>query len=344
LLKPSSASLTIGKSVSTWDCSSLTSRGFRHVPVMAGEVLDFLAPRRGGVYLDGTLGGGGHARQILEASSPDGLLIGLDRDAEALAAARTELAAFGDRAILRQGNFADMEGLLDTLGIDAVDGILLDLGVSSHQLDRAERGFSFREDGPLDMRMNPAAGATAAEIIAEADAEELQRIFRAYGEERWARRIAREIVATRDAQPIVTTLDLAERVSRAVPQGRGPQRIHPATRVFQALRIHVNRELDCLRQGLDAAMRCLRADGRLVVISFHSLEDRIVKQTFREWATGCQCPPRLAVCHCGRQPRVRVLTRRAIRAQEKEVLQNPRARSAVLRVMEKLPVKESNNA
>ncbi len=304
---------------------------------MADEVLRYLEPHRGGIYLDGTLGGGGHARLILEASAPDGILVGLDRDAAALAAAQANLAAFGERAILRQGNYADLAVHLDMLGFDRVDGILLDLGVSSHQLDTPERGFSFRDDGPLDMRMNPGEGVSAAAVIAEADSDELKRIFREYGEERWAGKIAREIVSTRSRQPIVTTFQLAELVSHVVPGGRVPQRIHPATRVFQALRIHVNGELESLQKGLDAGWRRLSVGGRLVVISFHSLEDRIAKQTFRTLATGCICPPRLAVCACGQQPAVRVMTRKAVRAEEKEVKHNPRARSAVLRAMEKLP-------
>lgn len=310
---------------------------------MAEEVLHYLEPHRGGIYLDGTLGGGGHARLILEASAPDGLLVGLDRDAAALAAARANLAEFGARVVLCQGNFADMGSHLDQLGIARLDGILLDLGVSSHQLDTPERGFSFREEGPLDMRMNPAEGVSAATVIAAADADELKRIFRDYGEERWAGKIAREIVATREHQPIVTTLQLAELVSRVVPGGRVPQRIHPATRVFQALRIHVNGELDSLRAGLETAWQRLNPGGRLVVISFHSLEDRIVKQAFRALATGCTCPPRFAVCVCEQQPKVRVLTRKAVRAAESETQHNPRSRSAVLRAMEKLPIGDNQN-
>ena len=305
--------------------------------MLAEEVLKYLEPHRGGTYLDGTLGGGGHARLVLEATAPDGILVGLDRDATALAAAQANLAGFGDRVILRQGNFAEMDVHLDSLAIDKLDGILLDLGVSSHQLDTPQRGFSFREEGPLDMRMNPAEGISAATVIAEADTGELKRIFREYGEERWAGRIAREIVSSRDRQPILTTLQLADLVCRSVPGGRAPQRIHPATRVFQALRIHVNGELDSLQAGLDAAWQRLKAGGRLVVISFHSLEDRIVKQAFRSLATGCICPPRLAVCACGQTPAVRVLTRRSVRAGEEEIKRNPRARSAVLRAMEKLP-------
>ena len=317
----------------------MSSGGFKHVSVMAEEVMQYLQPHSGGVYLDGTLGGAGHARLILEASSPDGVLIGMDRDTEALAAAQRELASFGERVVLRQGNFSDMCTQLDQLEIAAVDGILLDLGVSSHQIDSPERGFSFREDGPLDMRMNPKEGVSAATVVAETEVDELKRIFRDYGEERWAGKIARAIVTDREKTPFVTTLQLADLISRVVPAGRGPQRIHPATRVFQALRIHVNGELDNLRTALDTVWLRLKTGGRLVVISFHSLEDRMVKQAFRALATGCVCPPRLAVCACGEQPSVRVLTRKAVRATESETENNPRARSAVLRAMEKLPAK-----
>ncbi len=316
---------------------------FRHVSVMPDEVLRFLNPQRGGIYLDGTLGGAGHARLILEATSPDGVLVGMDRDSAALAAAKNNLAVFGDRVILRQGNFSDMNAHLDFLEIDRLNGVLLDLGVSSHQIDSPERGFSFREDGPLDMRMNPAEGVSAATVVAEAEADELKRIFRDYGEERWAGKIARAIVTDRCQTPFETTLQLADLVSRVVPRSKGPQRIHPATRIFQALRIHVNGELESLRTGLDVAWQRLKVGGRLVVISFHSLEDRMVKQAFRALATGCICPPRLAVCACGQQPSVRVLTRKAVRATENEIKSNPRARSAVLRAMEKLPLEGNQN-
>jgi 16S rRNA (cytosine1402-N4)-methyltransferase len=305
---------------------------------MADEVLRLLEPHCGGIYLDGTLGGGGHARLILEASSPDGTLIGLDHDSEALAAAKRNLSEFGARVSFRQGNFSEMNFYLDELGVGELDGILLDLGVSSYQLDSAARGFSFREDGPLDMRMNPEEGFSAADVVAEAEAHELKRIFREYGEERWASKIARAIVTDREKEPFVTTLQLAELVSRVVPNSKGPQRIHPATRVFQALRIHVNGELDSLRTGLDVAWQRLKVGGRLVVISFHSLEDRMVKRAFRALATGCICPPRLAICACGQKPAARVITRKAVRATEDEINNNPRSRSAVVRAIERLPV------
>jgi len=314
----------------------LTSGTFRHVSVLPAEVLENLQPQAGGIYVDGTLGGGGHARLVLEATAPDGRLIGFDRDPQALAAAATRLAEFGDRATLLRGSFAEMQGALKGLGIEQVDGVLLDIGVSSHQLDSPERGFSFRDDGPLDMRMGPDLERTAADLLADCEADELKRIFRDYGEERWAGRIAREIVAVRDDQPLTTTQQLAELVSRVVPVSRDTHRIHPATRVFQALRIEVNQELEALRQGLTAAFELLRPGGRLVVISFHSLEDRIVKHAFREAATGCICPPRLAVCACHRQPAARLLTRKGVRPTAAEIAANPRSRSAILRAVERL--------
>jgi len=304
---------------------------FQHLPVMPGEVLGLLQPRPGGLYLDGTVGGGGHARLLLEASSPDGSLIGLDRDPAALKKAATTLQPYVGRFELIHANFADVAAILSGKGIAGVDGILLDLGVSSHQLDAGERGFSFRQDAPLDMRMDPTRGATAAELLAEASAEELQQIFREFGEERFAGRIARRIVARRQDAPLLRTLELAELVRDVVPGGRVPSRIHPATRVFQALRIAVNGELDHVARGVAAAIGLLNPGGRLAVISFHSLEDRIVKRLFVEEAKGCICPPRLPICQCGHIPRVELLTRRGLRADETEVETNPRARSAVLR-------------
>ena len=306
--------------------------------MMAEEVMHYLKPLPGGLYLDGTLGGGGHAHLILEAIAPDGVLVGLDQDREALAAAGKALSQFGQRAILRHGNFSEMETHLTALGIESLDGVLLDIGVSSYQIDTPGRGFSFMEDGPLDMRMNPSAGKSAEDVIAEASPSELRRIFREYGEERWAGRISRKIAEEREKQSIKTTLQLAELIRQAVPMAKGQPRIHPATRVFQALRIYVNDELENLKRGLVVAHRKLKAGGRLVVISFHSLEDRIVKRFFKELTESCECPPRLAVCVCAKRPLARILTRRAVRPTEKEVNNNPRARSAVLRAIERLPL------
>ncbi|ORJ62459.1 16S rRNA (cytosine(1402)-N(4))-methyltransferase RsmH [Geothermobacter hydrogeniphilus] len=309
---------------------------FEHLSVMPVEVLEFLAPRSGGVYLDGTVGGGGHARLVLQASAPDGRLIGLDRDRSALAAAAAELEPFADRVVLRHAPFADFEAVLEDLGIDRLDGMLLDLGVSSHQIDTPQRGFSFRHEGPLDMRMDRESGETAAEVLAHRDVDELTDIFRTYGEERFARRIARRIVARREEQPLVTTRQLADLVKEVVPASRDSRRIHPATRVFQALRIYVNGELDQVAEGVARGISRLRRGGRMVVISFHSLEDRIVKRAFQEAARGCICPPRLPICQCGQTPAVRILTRKVRRPGDEEIELNARARSAVLRAVEKL--------
>ncbi len=309
---------------------------FQHRSVMPTEVLECLHPQPGEVFLDGTVGGGGHAYLLLEATAPDGLLIGLDRDCEALEEAGRKLAPFGERAVLRHGNFAEADNILAELGISAVDGILLDLGVSSFQLDTARRGFSFQSDAPLDMRMDTSTGMTAADVVNSLSPEELTRIFREYGEERFARRIARRIEQVRAETPLLTTRELAELVRDAVPKGRVPSRIHPATRIFQALRIHVNAELDSLRDGLQRAMALLKPGGRLAVISFHSLEDRIVKQFFRSLVQVCTCPPGLPVCVCHRTPEVEVLTRKGLRAGEVEIEANPRARSAVLRAIRHL--------
>ena len=310
---------------------------FRHKSVMPTEVLDLLDPKPGGVYLDGTLGGAGHARLILEESAPDGVLIGLDRDPEALTAAQGVLASYQERVVLRQENYVAAPKVLAELGIAGLDGMLLDLGVSSRQLDTAERGFSFREDGPLDMRMGPDAPSTAAEVLGSYDEYELKRIFRDYGEERWAGRIARRIVATRLEAPLETTRQLAELVRDSVPKGRVPSRIHPATRVFQALRIYINDELGSLQTMLANMIDLLNPGGRFVVISFHSLEDRLVKRAFRQEAKGCQCPPRAPICICGRLPRAEMLTRKGLKATAEEVANNPRARSAIVRAIQRLP-------
>jgi 16S rRNA (cytosine1402-N4)-methyltransferase len=313
---------------------------FRHEPVLLHEVLDLLHLHSGAVVVDGTLGGGGHSFHILEATAPNGRLLGLDRDARALKAAAERLASFGDRVTLKQSNFSAMGTVLREEGICGCDAVLLDLGVSSHQLDCAERGFSFQHDAPLDMRMNQSEGISAREVVNEYPVAELIRIFREYGEERWAKRIARRIEQVRTVTPVQTTKELVELIRDAVPRGKQPQRINPATRVFQALRIYVNDELGHLKTGLEQALEALHPGGVLAVISFHSLEDRIVKQFFRAQEQTCECPPRLPVCACGKQARVKVLTRRGVRASEEEIRTNPRARSAILRGVEKLRQQE----
>lgn len=310
---------------------------FHHLSVMPDEVMALLQPRPGGIYLDGTLGGGGHAALIAKlCGSENGMVIGIDQDREALEAAGQRLAEFGPTVRLVHGNFADLDRHLDALGVAALDGFILDLGVSSHQLDSGGRGFSFQQDASLDMRMDASSGETAADLVNELPEQELERIIRDYGEERWAKRIAAFIVKARGEQAILTTLQLTDVIKGAIPRAKWEERIHPATRTFQALRIAVNRELERLEQGLRAALDRLKPGGRGVVISFHSLEDRIVKQIFREYASGCTCPRQLPVCVCGNQPRVRVLTGRPVMATAEETAHNPRARSAKLRAVEKL--------
>jgi 16S rRNA (cytosine1402-N4)-methyltransferase len=309
---------------------------FHHLSVLPEEVLRFLAPRPGGVYVDGTVGGGGHARQVLDASAPDGRLIGIDRDRDALAATARRLAGYGERATLCQGNFADLAHILAGCGVEAIDGFLADLGVSSHQLDTAERGFSFQQDAPLDMRMDRSNGVTAADLVNSLPEAELVRIIREYGEERWAARIAAFIVRERGTAPIETTARLVDIIKGAIPKAKWEERLHPATRTFQALRIAVNEELESVSRGLAAAVRFLRPGGRIAVISFHSLEDRIVKQAFRGLTGGCTCPKGLAVCVCGNAPTLKILTGKPVMATEEEIERNPRARSARLRVAEKL--------
>jgi len=300
---------------------------------MPEQVLALLQPKPGETFLDGTVGGGGHSRLILEATAPDGRLIGLDRDPEALREAAEALAPYGDRVVLLHRNFSEISQVLAERNIGPLDGLLLDLGVSSYQLDAPHRGFSFRVDAPLDMRMDPTTGMTAAEILSEMDADDLAGIFREFGEERYARRIARRIVQVRAQTALRTTRQLAELIEDCVPGGRVPARIHPATRVFQALRIYVNRELEHVAEGLKEGLASLRPGGRMAVISFHSLEDRMVKQLFRQEAKNCICPRDLPVCACDHKPRVELLTTRGLRADEEEVADNPRARSATLRAV-----------
>jgi 16S rRNA (cytosine1402-N4)-methyltransferase len=307
-----------------------------HHPVLAEEVLTLLAPASGSLQIDATLGGGGHTERILEASDPDGRLLGLDADGAAIARVRDRLAArFGDRLVLRQANFRDLGSVAPEAGFTAVDGLLFDLGLSSFHLADAERGFGIRTGGPLDMRFDPGVGISAAELLATLDARELAALFRRYGEEPQAGRIARAIVEARRIAPIRTAEELAALVERVAPGAPGRRRIHPATRVFQALRIAVNAELDALSAGLAAAMDLLRPGGRLVVLSYHSLEDRIVKRFMEAERKGCICPPSVPVCVCGRSPRLRPLTR-SLTAGAAEVAANPRARSARLRAAERI--------
>jgi 16S rRNA (cytosine1402-N4)-methyltransferase len=310
----------------------------QHVPVMPTEVLAMLGTAPGSQTVDATVGGGGHAARILATSDPDGRLLGLDADGAAIARVRDRLAPqYGDRLVLRQANFRELGAVAPEAGFTSVDGCLFDLGLSSDQLADAERGFSFRTTGRLDMRFDTSRGVPAAELLATLDAGELTALFRQYGEEPFAGRIARAIVEARRSGPVETAADLAVLVERvAPPRAPGRRRVHPATRVFQALRVAVNEELDALQEALAAALELLRPGGRLVVLSYHSLEDRIVKRFFQAERRGCTCPPEAPVCVCGRQPRLRLVTPKGLVPEEAEVAANPRARSARLRAAERL--------
>ena len=308
-----------------------------HLPALLDETMARLAVRSGGIYVDGTLGDGGHTARILELAAPDGIVLGIDRDPRALDIARQRLHHYGGRLIAAPGSYADLTTIANDRGIAAVDGILLDLGFASRQVDQPGYGFSFQTDEPLDLRYDP-AGPTAADLVNSEDADELADLIYRYGEERRSRAIARSIIANR---PIHTTGQLAAVVARAVSGGgsnsSGRRGRHPATRIFQALRIAVNQELEHLANGLDAAAELLSPGGRLAVISYHSLEDRIVKRWLDTAAASCICPPELPVCACDHQPKMRLLGRRAVRPTPAEVAANPRSRSARLRTGERIP-------
>ncbi len=309
---------------------------YRHTPVLPAEVTQYLSPHEGSIIVDCTLGGAGHARRVAELIAPTGILVGIDRDDAALAAARDALP-LGRHVILLKGDFADLDELLVEAGVPYADGFLFDLGVSSPQLDVGGRGFTYQEDVPLDMRMDPSSSQlTAADVINTYSEEELARIIREYGEERWASRIAAFIVAARARHPIRTTGELVAIVKDAVPAGARREGKHPARRTFQALRIEVNHELESLERGLEAAVRWLRPGGRIVAISYHSLEDRVVKRVFAHHARGCVCPPDLPVCACGHVPILRIITQRPVVPTAEEIAANPRARSARLRCAEKV--------
>ena len=308
---------------------------FHHVSVLLHEAVEALNVRPEGIYLDGTLGGAGHSAEIAKRLV-SGTLIGVDRDPKALAAASERLAPWADRVKLVHSNFRELDRILDSLGIPAVDGILLDLGVSSPQLDEADRGFSYMADAPLDMRMDPSDPLTAWEIVNGWPREELRRILFAYGEERYAPLIAAAIERRREQTPIESTLELAEIIRSAMPQKALREKQHPAKRSFQAIRIAVNDELGAVDSVMGQAIRRLKPGGRLAVITFHSLEDRIVKNAMAEAAKGCTCPPEFPVCVCGKKPTVKLIAKKPITASEEELETNPRARSAKLRVAEKL--------
>lgn len=307
---------------------------FAHVSVLVREVIECLKPEPGKRYLDGTLGGGGHTEQLLIESSPDGQVFGLDRDGDALAAAQERLSRFEGRFIARQASFADAKEILAENGWSLVDGVILDLGISSHQIDAPERGFSFRTDTRLDMRMDRRQSLDAQEILNSFALEQLERMFRDYGEEPQARRIAQAIVAERKNRPLETTEQLVQIISR-IKGGRRRDH-HPATQVFQALRIAVNQELEQLERFLENAYEIFRPGGRMAIISFHSLEDRIVKRVFRKWHRACLCPPRVLSCRCGWSQKVKLLTKKPIVPSASEVQSNPRARSARMRAVERI--------
>jgi len=309
-----------------------------HLPVLVEEVIEMLAPAPGSLHIDATLGGGGHTERILEAANPDGRLLGLDADPAAIARVEARLRPrFGDRLVLRQANFREVGAVAPLAGFGAVDGCLFDLGLSSFQLADRDRGFGFRAGGPLDMRFDPSRGVPAADLLASLDAVGLAALFRRYGEEPKAPRIARAIVDARRVAPIATAEELAALVERAIPPNpRLRRRTHPATRVFQALRIAVNEELEALEAGLASALDLLRPGGRLVVLSYHSLEDRIVKRFFQAERRGCVCPPALPICVCGRNPRLRLVTSPSLTPTDAEIAANPRARSARMRAAERL--------
>ncbi|MDE0084098.1 MAG: 16S rRNA (cytosine(1402)-N(4))-methyltransferase RsmH [Candidatus Poribacteria bacterium] len=318
-----------------------------HIPVLRNEILEFLKPKPTGIYVDATIGLGGHSLWILKKTHPTGRLIGIDLDASALAIAEKRLHAFKERLSLIHGNFAQLEQLLETHGINEVDGILLDLGVSSLQLNTPDRGFSFQHLGPLDMRMDERTPISAGQIINDSTPDKLIKIFKEYGEERYAKRIVRNIVAARSERPITSTLQLAGIVENAYftkdKRSKTPaqntqkgSKIHPATRVFQALRIAVNAELDNLALGLNAAVTLLKPGKCLCVISFHSLEDRIVKRQFQQLAKTCICPPKTPICICEHQQVLQIVTNKPVLPSTSEIQTNPRARSAKLRVAVKV--------
>ncbi len=303
---------------------------------MVGEVLKGLNPGTAGIFVDCTVGGGGHACALLESTDAGVLLVGLDQDADALAAAGAKLHPFVGRYTLVRSNFKELPQILAELGLDAVDGFLFDLGVSSYQLDNPDRGFSYMHDAPLDMRMDATGPVTARDLVNKLPEQELTAMISRYGEERWAARIAAYIVKFRENSQICTTGELVEIIKSAIPAKARREGPHPAKRTFQALRIAVNNELDILAGAFRAAVERLKPGGRLCVITFHSLEDRIAKETFKELAQPCKCPPQFPVCVCGQEPQIKLVTRRPITPSGEELDENPRARSAKLRVVEKI--------
>lgn len=309
---------------------------YNHKSIMTKEIIKALSPISGGLYIDCTLGGGGHSRAILEASAPDGKLIAIDRDIDALEAGKRELKDYQKRVTFVNSQFGKLAEISQEYALRGVQGILMDIGVSSYQLDEQERGFSYNSCGPLDMRMDRRQHLTAQLIVNTYTVEELTDIFYKYGEEKWAKRIAEFILESRRQLPIASTEQLVEIIRKAVPKGARDKTQHPAKRVFQALRIEVNGELKELERGLEAAVSLLTPGGKIAIITFHSLEDRIVKEKFKYLASKCVCPPSAPVCTCGKKAELKIITKKPILPEESEIADNPRARSAKLRIAEKL--------
>lgn len=307
---------------------------FNHVSVLLKECIEGLNIKPNGIYIDGTLGGGGHSFKILQLLE-NGKLIGIDQDTDALKAATERLKIFEDKFVPVHRNFSEIETVLDELGIKKIDGLLLDLGVSSFQLDEAERGFSYMNDGKLDMRMNQSDTLTAYDIVNTYSERKLTSIINEYGEENWANRIAKFIIEARTEKPIETTFELVEVIKKAIPAAARKDGPHPAKRTFQAIRIEVNNELKIIEQTIEATVKRLNKGGRIAIITFHSLEDRIVKTAYKNLAQGCTCPPEFPVCICGGKPKVKIISKKPILPSDEEVEMNPRARSAKLRVAEK---------
>lgn len=312
---------------------------FEHIPVLLQETLQYLDPKAGGVYIDGTLGGAGHSSEIVKRIIPGGMLIGIDQDSNAIEAAGKRLEQYKENVIIVRNNFRNIKSIARESGFSEVDGILLDIGVSSHQLDEEERGFSYMHDGPLDMRMDTSREYTASDIVNESTESELIRIISDYGEEKWAVRIAKFIIEERKNGRIDTTFKLVDIIKKAIPAAARREGGHPAKRTFQALRIAVNDELEVLKQALMDSVDVLKPGGRLVVITFHSLEDRIVKNVFNNLEKPCTCPPQLPICVCGKEPLLKVLTRKPVSATEEELEMNTRSKSAKLRAAERVSSK-----
>ena len=309
---------------------------FKHIPVLFQEIMEIMAPKQGELFVDCTLGGGGHSRGFLERSGPDGYLIGIDQDTEALEAARQNLSAYSERVTYVHSNYSQLDEILNLYAPEGVDGILFDIGVSSHQLDEKGRGFSYMQDAPLDMRMDQEQILDAWHVVNTYKEEELVRILKEYGEERWAKRIAKFIVEFRRNKSIDTTGELVDIIKRAIPKGAREEGSHPAKRTFQAIRIEVNDELGVLERTIAVAVKHLKKGGRLGIISFHSLEDRIVKEQFRYFASDCVCPPELPFCQCDKVSEVEILTRKPVTASLEELELNSRAKSAKFRAVKKI--------